>query len=349
MSLSIVCANCGLRVAVPDQYAAVKKIRCPECDAVCQIAPAPTADSDNASACPECGAEIVPGQRPHCSRCGWVQTPPRPKQKKPAGIGVPPVAAGETAASDLDSTRADSDAGRSMEIAGTQEDDDNPYSLPSDPQQKIACPQCQQSIPADAVACNLCGFNRQTGVMAQRVYEKVAQEWEAGLEIRIRLGIFLVIAAVMLVGTLIVATLEGELVGFLLSWMFGTLLLSFLLGTYPRLNLTRGKKGKVQLLKTWRCCFIPFKPVPINLKEYEGVSVTRFHKPSFVDFLMLIFLLFSGILPGIIWWLCVIVPEQFDVALTKNHATETLLLYRGRNESKAKDIAAGLRNVTDLK
>ena len=87
----------------------------------------------------------------------------------------------------------------------------------------------------------------------------------------------------------------------------------------------------------------------IDLRGYEGVAVTRFHASTNADFAVLIFLLISGIIPGIVWWLCVIYPEQFDVNLTRDHNTPALLLYRGRKEAMAKEIVASLHNVTDLK
>jgi hypothetical protein len=44
--------------------------------------------------------------------------------------------------------------------------------------------------------------------------------------------------------------------------------------------------------------------------------------------------------------LFVIKPDQFDVALKKDHGITRLLLHRGRNKTEAVEIAAAIRNVT---
>jgi hypothetical protein len=49
-----------------------------------------------------------------------------------------------------------------------------------------------------------------------------------------------------------------------------------------------------------------------------------------------------------LWWLFVIKPDQFDVALNKDHGSTRLLLHRGPNETEAVEIAAAIRNVTGL-
>jgi len=234
-------------------------------------------------------------------------------------------------------------------IAGTFEDDYNPYPVPQDPRQREICPNCKQTVPRGTIACNLCGFNRHTGVTARRIHKKLARQWQSGWRIRTRLGIFLAIQSVMLIANMTIDLADGDVVSRLAMWAFGTLLMSFLLGTFPRLELTRSTKGRVRLTKAWRVCFIPWRPVEIDLRGYEGVTVTRFHNSDTADFAVLIFLLLSGIIPGIIWWLCVIYPEQFDVNLTRDHGTPAYLLYRGRNEKMAVAIVASLHDVTNLK
>ena len=172
-------------------------MRCPKCDAVCEIG-VKAGSFDNG------------------------EEGPAPVPVKSAQVSVPaaePILAGP------DST-----------IAGTVEDDNNPYSVPRDPRQKEICPNCKKTVPPGTIACNQCGFNRQTGTTAERVHEKLAKQWEAGWGMRVRLGIFLAIQGMMFPATLIVAQSDGDLAGLLATWIIGTLLMSFLLGTFPRLT-----------------------------------------------------------------------------------------------------------------
>src|SRR5205085_1022662 len=127
------------------------------------------------------------------------------------------------------------------------EDDDKPYRFPADPEDKEPCPRCKKLLPRGATLCNHCGFNRDTGATLQRVYERVDKQWEPGLGFPVRFGIFLVVQGLALAATVAVALTDGAMFGLVCSWVVGAALLAYLLGTYPRLNLTRSKKGRVRL------------------------------------------------------------------------------------------------------
>jgi hypothetical protein len=204
-------------------------------------------------------------------------------------------------------------------------------------------------VPLGSIVCNHCGFNRETGEVLQRVYKKVAREWQTGLPINIRLGIFLPTVAFTLSATIFFAVTEGSTAALLLVWITGTLLLAFVLGTFPRLKLTRSKKGQVRLTKLWRVCFVPWKPEDIRWRSYDGIALFPHHKAEASDYFMFLLLLFLGVIPGIAWWILIIQPDQYDVALTKDHGSAAMLLYRGRSDEVARDIADSLHNVTDLK
>ena len=342
MSISVKCQNCGLQVTVPDKYGRPKKVRCPDCDAVCELGPAPG----------------TPAEKPATVPVEETRPKPAPKKgpAKPAAapdddriVAAPPQKASAKREPVKKVDTAVSPAVPDSRIHGTLADDDQPYPVPADPEQKEPCPHCNTYLPLGTVVCNHCGFDRQAGTILQRTYEKVNKEWEAGLPLRTRFSIFVPLVSITLVSAIAFGVTEGDLQGLLITWTFGTPLLAFLLGTFPRLILTRNKKGQVRLTKIWRICFIPWQPTDIRLREYEGISVRQFHKSDVADFGLLIFLLLMGVIPGILWWIFVMSPVQFDVALTRDHGTPALLLYRGRSETTAKEIAVSIRNVTDLK
>src|SRR5438445_5887053 len=124
------------------------------------------------------------------------------------------------------------------------EDDDKSYRFPADPEDKAPCPKCSKPLPRGAILCNHSGFNQDTGTTIQRIHEKVDKRWEPGMGFRVRFGIFLAVQGLALAATMAVALADGAVFGLVLSWLVGALLLAYLLGTYPRLNLTRGKKGR---------------------------------------------------------------------------------------------------------
>ncbi len=234
-------------------------------------------------------------------------------------------------------------------LDGTEEDDGQPYRVPGDPEdQKESCPECLELIPLGALVCNHCGFNRETGAKLQRVYKKVAQSWDTGLRLPLRLGIYLGVQGIVLVATLILAVAGGSWGGLVHSWVVGAVMLAFLLGTFPRIHLERSKKGQVRLTKTWRICFIPLGPSEIRWREFEGVSAEMAHKTNFMDWFLFLVLLPCGVIPGILWWFWVLEPDEFDVALTRDHGGPAELLYRGRSEATALEVATTVRKTTGL-
>ena len=156
-------------------------------------------------------------------------------------------------------------------------------------------------------------------------------------------------AGLAAVATLIMAFADGNLFALLVSWLIGTALWAFVVGTYPRINLTRSKAGHVRIAKTWRCCFVPLKGADLRWRGCVGVAVVRSGQTDLLDWITLFFLAPWGVIPAFFWWYYVVRPDQLDVALTKEHGYHTILLYRGGNEMMANDIAAAVRSVTGLK
>ncbi len=234
-------------------------------------------------------------------------------------------------------------------MEGTDDDDGKPYRVPGDPEQKEQCPECKKLVQRGSVVCSHCGFNRETGTKHQRVHEKVDREWEPVLPLRTRFSAYLAIQGLTF-GLLlaVVFTRDANAFGPAFGWLMFATLMGFLLGTYPRVNLTRNKKGRVRLLMTWRVAFIPLAPTDVRWHEYEGVITSVSHQSGFWDWLIVLFLLPLAIVPAILWWFYVVRPEQYDVSLTRDHGNPALILYRGRSEEMAKEMMTTLRNVTGL-
>jgi hypothetical protein len=229
------------------------------------------------------------------------------------------------------------------------EDDGQPYSLPPDPEPKEPCPNCRKSVPLGAIVCCHCGFNRDTGETLERLYHKVDKQWDGSLRLPARFGIFLAAGGLASAATVVVGLAGGAWIALFISLLIGVVLLAYVLGTYPRINLMRSRKGRATLTRTWRICFIPLPTADIRWRAFEGVVVGRSHEPDFWDWAILIFLLPFGLIPGVLWWFYVIHADQFDVALCKGHGFPELILYRGPSQAIAQEIAANVRDATGLR
>ena len=290
--------------------------------------------------CPGCGQEVpVPAghgsPKMRCPSCGVLCDVPADVSQ--FGVSAGPLAPLPTSTSWKGAARKADD-----------EDDGKPYSLPPDPEPKEPCPNCRKSVPLGAIVCFHCGFNRDTGETLERRYHKVDQQWEGGLRFPVRIGIFLAAGGLALAATLVVGVGGGNWLALFISLLIGTVLLAYVLGTYPRINLMRSRKGRASLTRTWRICFIPLPTADIRWRAFEGVVVRRSHEPDFWDWAILIFLLAWGLIPGVLWWLYMINADQFDVALCKGHGFPALVLYRGPSQAIAQEIAANVRDLTGL-
>jgi hypothetical protein len=329
MIATVLCKSCGQRVSIPEGHG--RAMGCPACGVYCEEAPPKT---EAGPACPECGepTRCAPGKQPYCPRCDegkYKAGAPNTRRRRRSA----PVAPARPAPA----------------IECSDEDDGKPYALPPDPEPKEPCPDCGKRVPVGAVVCNHCGFNRQTGATFVREHDEVDKYWPSGPRLATRFGAFLAIQGLASAVMLVVALADGNLLGLTIMWLVGATLLAFVLGTYPSIHLTRNTRGRVKLTKTWRLGFIPLGAADIRWREYEGVFMGKSNHTDFGDVFTLVMLAPWGLIPAIVWWLYVVEPDNFDVALSRDHGSPALMLYRGRNDKVAMEIASTIRRVTGLR
>jgi hypothetical protein len=230
----------------------------------------------------------------------------------------------------------------------TREDDGKPYRVSGEIEQKEPCSNCKKSVPRGAVICNHCGFDREKGTTLKRVYEKVDSQWQPAPGLSSRLGIFLAVQGLAFTATMIVIFSDGSPSPLVLSWMLGAALCAYILGTFPRIKLTRSKKGRVRLTRTWHACFVPLAPADIPWRDYGEIVVSQAHHTGFWDWVTVICLVPWGLFPAVLWWLFVLKADQCDVTLTREHGSATLLIFRCRSQDMAQEMADAIRNVTGL-
>jgi DNA-directed RNA polymerase subunit M/transcription elongation factor TFIIS len=351
VSGSVICHGCGQTLQVPDDYER-RKMRCPQCGVICDLpepgkakpgrrpAPAPDAEAaaeevlfapDEPRTCPKCGGPLEQegkrGRR-RCPRC----RPSTDIKAVPERVGARP---------------ASPPAPESATSESTAFDDTDSYGV-IDGVDAPKCPGCSKPLAADAVVCPACGFNRQTGRKPPKVYEPVERHWEAGMALRTRIGLFVAFHAVVVPLGLLSALVFDELVLFCISWFVATLLLTFLLGTYDRIDLARNAKGKIQLTKMWRVCFVPQQTTAIRVSEYEGIVSGQMREVGFWDWLIVFVVLPAGVVPALIWWWYAIYHDSFQVALSRDHGYPETILYRGWSETHMREIARTMEDVTGL-
>jgi hypothetical protein len=321
----LICQGCGQRLAIPEGYER-RKLRCPQCGVYCDT-PTPT-------------KKEAPPPRPPARTAPPAEPPPRPV-KEAAPRKPPPVRTPAPAAKARPAARP---VRPPMETS--HEDDGKPYAV--DGPDEVYCPECQRVLVADTVLCTACGYNLETGEKVAKTYTAIDREWNSGLALGTRLAIFFACNLFVLAMGGIGSQRIGSPLAFLGPWLLFTGLFSFIMGTFDRVRVTRDRRGRAELTKTWRVCFIPRPTVTIPYGEYDGVATGAEANTGLWDWLIVIILASYGGFPGLLWWFFVIRPDTFYVALTKYHGAPELKLHRSQDQHLAREIAETIRDATGL-
>jgi hypothetical protein len=237
----------------------------------------------------------------------------------------------------------------SPNTGATDEDDGKPYRVPSLDEER-PCPECHKTMARNAAVCTACGYNLQTGKKAVQRFEPVERDWRAGWPVPVRWGVFLGGEAVFVTAAVAgVVAGDAPVFGVFFPWLFFTAMTAFLLGTYDHIHLSRNKKGRVRITKTWTVCFFPRPPEVVDVADYGGVVYGQYDETRFMEWLILLLLLPMGIIPGILWFYFVIFRTTSQVALSRDHGYPEFVLYRGGNQALVREIAETVRDVAHLR
>jgi|SRR5262245_2571650 len=299
--------------------------------------------------CTACGTVLgipktgMPAEGLPCNWCGYVNQPNAPPKPEPAAVhpSAPEI---ETAA-----PRPKREVTSELAQWSDDESDSLPYPVPPEEIKTRRCEQCTKWIDIHAVVCVHCGYDAEKKQKAERTYQPVDREWEAGWPFHVRLALFLACQAIN-VGTLVLSLVgDGLLPASLTGICFYIFLQAFLLGTYDTVRIRRNKKGQAEITITWRVCFIPMAPKKLNWREFEGVAWGHYNSTGLIDWWIAIVLLPFFIIPAILWWWFVIRADRFYAALARDRGYPDTYLYRGKNERQAKEIAQTATDVTGLR
>ncbi|MGF1582980.1 MAG: hypothetical protein ACFCD0_26975 [Gemmataceae bacterium] len=222
-------------------------------------------------------------------------------------------------------------------------EDDSPYQVEGGLQK--SCPECDSQLDPNAMVCVSCGYHFGRRERVRKTYEPVDSEWESGPPLGTRVQIFFgCILAWLLLG-LPATQFRPHLmlvVGGL--WVAVCVIFGFLFGTFDHLRLTRNRKGKTTLVKTWYICFIPQKPFKIPLSEYDGVTTGKWNESSCLAWIIF-FAFLPFIIPAIIWWYVAIHMDIFYAAFTRDQGVPDTTLYRGWSQERAYEISQEVRET----
>jgi hypothetical protein len=340
MSATVLCSGCGGRVAIPDDYTRAR-IRCPECGVMIDV-PA-SAQKQAGGDKPRRSAPAASDAAAEAILLGNDPPPPvveekRAKRKPTAAIQTQPSRAPEP----LHPLPPSPNEG-----ASDDEEDGRPYRVPGIDEVRT-CPQCCRDIPRDSVLCTLCGYNLQTGKKAKQEFEPVQRDWQGGWPVTVRRGLFIGAEVIYLTACVISVIAGTPIFGVLFPWLVFTAMTAFLLGTFDHIHLTRNKKGRVRLTKTWTVCFFRRPPQEVDVIDYGGVTYGPRDETSIMEWFILLIMIVPLIIPGLLWLYFVFIRTTFQIALTKQHGHDELVLYRGSNEKMVIDMAETLRQVARL-
>ncbi len=228
-------------------------------------------------------------------------------------------------------------------VPGNDDEDGSPYLVAGKPD--FRCQDCGRVLAGEIVVCPSCGFNHETETKGERVYEPVERSWVAGWPLARRRQLFLVSQVVMLVMTGLGIWISENIAWPLSTWLVVAFLTAFVIGTYDRVDLTRTTRGKVVLKHTWRFCFSERPTTILALGQFEGIAKGKWHDSDLWDWLICLFLLWFGGIPGLLWWYYFIYRDMFFVALTKDHDHPEYNLYRGWSEEHMRDLYQTVKTV----
>ena len=278
-----------------------------------------------------------------CNWCGYVNLPAANPEPVPAPVTAPVPVTAPAAESEPTPVR------KAAPHRWADDEDDNgmPYAIPRGEIREKRCQACGKAIDINSVVCVHCGYDAAAKKKAERTFEPIDREWEAGWPFQVRLTLFLA-CQVLNAGTVMLSLVaDGSLPTTLFGMVFAVALQAFVLGTYDRVRIRRNKKGQAEITITWRVCFIPQPAKKLNWKEHEGIAFGHYDAVGTSDWIIL-FILLPMILPAILFWIYVIRSDRYFAALARDRGYPETYLYRGMNEKQAKEIAQIATDATGL-
>jgi hypothetical protein len=237
-------------------------------------------------------------------------------------------------------------------LGGPEEDDDEwdgkAYVL--DGGNDVLCSSCRNPLPPGSSFCTRCGLDLVRRKKKKRTYQPLQRRWETTMRAQQRIflwGVFQ--AGNFLLGLAIHSLAGGSLAPYLVASIGFAAMTAFLMGTYDELEMERDIRGRVVLKKTWRVCFFVASIRMTEVRGFSGVLASCCNEVSAWEWIVFGCLFLWGILPGVVWWFCVIYKTTYQAALTRDHGHVDVVLFQGWSRSQMEDIARSVGDAAGLR
>jgi hypothetical protein len=224
--------------------------------------------------------------------------------------------------------------------------DAEPYSLVGG-DLKI-CPKCKNPMSGDAIDCVTCGYDERVRTKAPKERPPVFRDWENGWSATSRIRVYAV-CQIIIVASMVTGLLTDRDPGTtIVAAAIGSLILIFLCGTFERFIIRRTSKGRIQLWKIWRICFVPRPDKEIPLQNYDRIRLGASYGADALDWLFVLSMFCLGIIPGLIWGYFVVLRPRYSASLSGTGGFEEEVLYRGGNLERVEEIGRAVGDATGI-
>lgn len=219
--------------------------------------------------------------------------------------------------------------------------DDRPYA--DSPKADSRCPQCGAALDTAAALCPACGCDLD---IAPAPPAPIKHAWGPVPSYEARLGMFIAYELVVVGMALLLGyTDDWSALHLIIHGLAVSALAAVCLGTVEQLDLKRTYEGRVSLTRTRHVGFIPWSTTKISPRGYETMATSESIDQSATDWLMAMWLVSLGCIPGIVWIIVLFTRPVYQVALTKDHGMPALILYHGRDKERMREVAEAISEV----
>ena len=355
-----ICGNCGGKATVPPGYLKAK-VRCEHCGYYADVPAAMRAVSE---AVPELETPFdepaAPRKPPVRARVaetfGEDEPPPEPQKGRARAVIARPQR-------DPHDHRAEFEEQIGVGLpllAGDDVEHDGPVTTPyAVPGTGLKpCPECRGELPIEATFCVHCGWEivGKKKSKAQREFEPIDKAWHEGWSPAFRLQLFIALQfaniALLALGT--VATGHsfrdaGHIGTTIFMNLVNVALQAFILGSFETLRVVRDPGGKCAIYKTRRYMFFKMPEFKIQWKLSSGIGILASHNPGLIAYIICFYLLATGCIPGILFFVFIIRPERFSAALCNEFGGTDETIFLCKSRLQAEEVARTIAEASGLR
>lgn len=214
----------------------------------------------------------------------------------------------------------------------------------------LLCPNCNATLPREAVLCVACGLDLRTGEKLRterkrRKGRRLERVWDGDMALTTRIIIAAVAGGLLLfVGMALMAA--QEFVGAMAVIVFGGATVALGLGTFTRTHLTRSSQDQPVIRLTHHLCFIPYDRKALNPRKFDRLKIEHTGESGdSMAITMVLLICLCGVVPALIYLFAF--SGRYQVALIAE-GLDPITLYRGWSQPRMREVADSIEEATGL-